>query len=551
MFSLQNMINKLKNITKNNYFYEKTILNYLLSFKPLFKLGVIYPIAKIRYNSPNIFVLLYRFFGRFGKYSAKQTLFVLYRYKYMLVAGHTLYKTYGDFMLTNYYREFCNRTNINRPLLLKGFYNLLFIDYVKAYGTNGKLSTSQWIKWYLKMLRFAVASFNLTLWLIAIDSRFISLGIKRSINRILRDFKNFKRYLILKHQCLSYGLSIIYIKHFRGIEDFLLKYHIISVNSKIIWIPDNSILYLALLKVYNAIRSVVLPVLVSLLMIFLLINFFKIEIYTNVGIWGVLGFFFLWLMSGFNFFVKRYKNGKFTGAIQRFWKRTNAYFWLVEGFLFTLFFYYYLNSSQEPLYMYDESNFNQTFLPNLTTFYFSIILLIFVIFYSYYLLLNISNFSFKQQLTHLLINSVLMIYIFLLESYQFYYLVNTFFEITWEYAEDIKTWVLETENPKIRVKTQYLMLALIAKYWHFVFIFFSWLFLLYKSYERRRVYYSLFGFVIQNCIILMLLNLLFCVQWLKWLIRRYYDVIYYWFFTDSNNWFLNDFTEAFVGLLGF
>jgi hypothetical protein len=295
----------------------------------------------------------------------------------------------------------------------------------------------------------------------------------------------------------------------------------------------------------------VLPVLVSLLMIFLLINFFKIEIYTNMGIWGVLGFFFLWLMSGFNFFVKRYKNGKFTGAIQRFWKRTNAYFWLVEGFLFTLFFYYYLNSSQEPLYMYDESNFNQTFLPNLTTFYFSIILLIFIIFYSYYLLLNISNFSFKQQLTHLLINSVLMIYIFLLESYQFYYLVNTFFEITWEYAEDIKTWVLETENPKIRVKTQYLMLALIAKYWHFIFIFFSWLFLLYKSYERRRVYYSLFGFVIQNCIILMLLNLLFCVQWLKWLIRRYYDVIYYWFFTDSNNWFLNDFTEAFLGLLSF
>lgn len=84
------------------------------------------------------------------------------------------------------------------------------------------------------MLRFAVASFNLTLWLIAIDSRFISLGVKRSINRILRDFKNFKRYLILKHQCLFYGLSIIYIKHFRGIEDFLLKYHIISVNSKII-----------------------------------------------------------------------------------------------------------------------------------------------------------------------------------------------------------------------------------------------------------------------------------------------------------------------------
>lgn len=550
MFSLQKMINKLKNITLNNYFYEKTIINYVLSFKPLFKLGFIYPVKKIKYNHFNIFVLLYRIFGSFGRYSVKETLFLLYRYKYNLVSGHKVYNTYGEFMITNYYREFYSNPKINKAELLRRFYDLMYKDYLKLYAENGKLSLFNSVKWYLIMSRFAFISFIMTIWVIIVDAGFISLSIKRIVKNLLTDIKNFKKYIILKRYCLENKTSIIYFKYFNGIEDFLLKYHIVSNNAKIIWIPDSSIFYLAVLKIYNTLRSVVLPIIVSVVMAFLLINFFKIEIYTNIGIWGVLGFFFLWLMSGFNFFVKRYKNGKFTGAIQRFWKRTNSYFWLVEGFLFTLFFYYYLNSSQEPLYMYDESNFNQTFLPNLTIFYFSIILLIVIIFYSYYLLLNISNFSFKQQLTHLLINSIFMIYIFLLESYQFYYLVNTFFEITWEYAEDIKTWVLETENPKIRVKTQYLMLALIAKYWHFIFIFFSWLFLLYKSYERKRVYYSLFGFVIQNCIILMLLNLLFCVQWLKWLIRRYYDVIYYWFFTDSNNWLLIDFTEALTGLVG-
>lgn len=551
MFSLQNVINKLKKITQQNNFYEKTILNYILSFKPLFSLGFLYQIRRIKYDHYNIFVLLFRFFGSQNRYYFKRIMFLLYRFKYKLVSGHLVYKSYSDFVMTNYYRDFCSKDNVNRVEFLKLFYNGLYNDYIKMYSKNGKLAIHYKILWYLTIAKFTFVSFNMTLLSILVDSKYISTSIKEGVNLFLTDIKNYKQYLIYKHRCLQLGISIYYIKHFSSIEDFLLKYYLVWERVRLVWVPDNSFLYISILKVYNLVRSIVLPLVVSLLMLFLLINFFKIEIYTNLGIWGVLGFFFLWLMSGFNFFVKRYKNGKFTGAIQRFWKRANSYFWLIEGFLFTLFFYYYLNSSQEPLYMYDESNFNQTFLPNLTVFYFSIILLLFIIFYSYYLLLNISNFSFKQQLTHLVINSVLMIYIFLLESYQFYYLINTFFEITWEYAEDIKTWVLETENPKIRVKTQYLMLALIAKYWHFVFIFFSWLFLLYKSYERRRIYYTLFGFVIQNCIILILLNLLFCVQWLKWLIRRYYDVIYYWFFTDSNNWFLNDFTDAFVGLLGF
>lgn len=551
MFSLHNIINKLKIFIAKNYFYEKDIIKYIFSFRPMFRLGVLHHLKRTFNDYPNIFLWIYEAFGELKAYYYRAALFALYRHHFLLLDGPKMYLTYGEYLIVNNFSDLTWRSDVNKELVLEKVYNNIYKNYVKKYGYNNKLSFFRKIYWYFKLIRVICSSLYRTYRSVVFRSNYPRIMLKYNLNILPRAFVQFIKFWIVWRHCIDEKIKLFYILHFRSFEDLILKYHFVSGDRSLVKIKNNSMLYLAALKLYNTIKTIILPLIVSLIMIFLLINFFKIEIYTNLGIWGVLGFFFLWLMSGFNFFVKRYKNGKFTGAVQRFWKRTNSYFWIVEGFLFMLFFYYYLNSSQEPLYMYDESNFNQTFLPNITVFYFSILLLLFIIFYSYYLLLNISNFSFKQQLTHLLINSVLMIYIFLLESYQFYYLINTFFEITWDYAENIKTWVLETENPKIRVKTQYLMLALIAKYWHFIFIFFSWLFLLYKSYEKKRIYYSLFGFVIQNCIILLLLNLLFCVQWLKWLIRRYYDVIYYWFFTDSNNWVLNDFTECFIGLLGF
>lgn len=36
--------------------------------------------------------------------------------------------------------------------------------------------------------------------------------------------------------------------------------------------------------------------------------------------------------------------------------------------------------------------------------------------------------------------------------------------------------------------------------------------------------------------LLLLLNSLFAANWLKWVIRRFYDISYYWFFADINNW---------------
>lgn len=301
--------------------------------------------------------------------------------------------------------------------------------------------------------------------------------------------------------------------------------------------------FVHLITFYTFIKNILLPLIVSLLLVFILISYFTIDTLTHEGVWIVVGFLFFWLMSGFNFFLKRYRFGKFTSAIQRFWKRTNSYFWLIEGFLFGLFFYYYLNSSQEPLYMYDESNLNQNHLSSLPVTYSSFILLIFMIFYSYYILINLNSFTFKQKLTHLTIVTFGLLFIFLMESYQFYYIITLFYENIWFFDAENAVWDLTFENPRIRVKQQYLILALIAKYWHFLFIFFSWLFLILKVYEQKKIYYPLFGLNLQNFIILFCLNILFSLNWLKWIIRRYYDVTYYWFFIDVNNHFLNTFNS--------
>ncbi len=312
------------------------------------------------------------------------------------------------------------------------------------------------------------------------------------------------------------------------------------------------ILFVYLSIFYNFVKKIIIALVIVIFLVLVLWDYYSDDLDTMVGIWLIVGFLAFWLFSGFNFFLKRYRFGKFTSAIQRFWKRTNSYFWLIEGFLFSLFFYYYLNSSQEPLYFYDESNLNQDQLLSLLTSYYSSFLLIFIIFYSFYVLLNLVNFTFKQSMVHLTIISILFIYVFLLECYQFYYVITMFYENVFVFQGTLNSWLLDIDSPRMRTKLQYLVLGAVAKYWHFLFIFFFWLFTIYKFYEKKRVSYVLLGAAIQNFLILVGLNLLFSVYWIKWIFRRFYDIIYYWFFTDTNNsTVINFFTELYLFVLNF
>jgi hypothetical protein len=304
---------------------------------------------------------------------------------------------------------------------------------------------------------------------------------------------------------------------------------------------------------YNFFKTTLLSLLLAFLYFFYTIFFFKIQFLKQLSVWFVIGMLYFWLMSGFNFFLKRYQFGKFTSQIQRFWKRTNMCFWLIEGFLILLFFYYFLNSSQEPMYMYDYSSLNQEYLLSLHSISLNIILLSLVIYFMYFTMLRINLNNWFQLNFYLIIISVFIFFSFFLETYQFYYVISTFNERLWVFNEDENLWSLDIENPILRVKQDYLLVCLIAKYWHFLFIFLSWVFFLIKSFEKKKVTIVLFGVNVQNMIILYALNFACYLQWFKWVYRRFFDLPYTWFMTNiDSKFFVKFFSEAkliFISLL--
>lgn len=297
----------------------------------------------------------------------------------------------------------------------------------------------------------------------------------------------------------------------------------------------NELVTMSFLVVYNFFKTTLVAVLAMLVYFLYTIFFFKIQFLKQLSVWFVIGMLYFWLMSGFNFFLKRYQYGKFTSQIQRFWKRTNTYFWLIEGFLILLFFYYYLNSSQEPLYMHDYSALNQEFLVSLHVIGVNIILLSVVIYLMYFVMLRLNSNSWTQVNLYLIIISTFIFFSFFIETYQFYYLISTFNERLWVFNEEENMWGVDVDNPILRTKHQYLFVCLIAKYWHFLFIFLSWVFFLMKSFERRKVTYVLFGANLQNMVLLYVLNFACYLQWFKWIYRRFFDLPYTWFFTSIDN----------------
>lgn len=298
-----------------------------------------------------------------------------------------------------------------------------------------------------------------------------------------------------------------------------------------------------LIILYNFFKSSIIAISLCTLYFIYTVFFFKIQFLKQISVWFVVGMLFFWLISGFNFFLKRYQFGKFTSQIQRFWKRTNTYFWLIEGFLLLLFFYYFLNSSQEPLYMYDYSSLNQEYLISLYTAFVNIVILSLVIYFLYFIMLRLNSNSWEQLNLYLLIASSFIFFSFFIETYQFYYVISIFNEKLWFFNEDDNLWSIDQENPILRTKTQYFLVCLIAKYWHFLFIFLSWVFFLMKSFEKKKVTIVFFGANMQNIIILYFLNLACYAQWFKWVYRRFFDLPYTWFFISIDNKFFYKFIQ--------
>jgi len=346
------------------------------------------------------------------------------------------------------------------------------------------------------------------------------IDFQKKINNYLSTLfiSNHSSFFDNHYSILSKGLKLLKISVKKLI--FTKQHNLKSLYSSI---STYSLLFL------NISKWILIPSVISGLYFYSSLFFIQIDFTKQIAVWFVIMIIFYILMSTFNNFLNKYKYGKFTSAIQRFWKRTGMTFWLIEGFLFLLFFYYFLNSSQEPLYMYDYSSLNQELLIQLKTSYKSLILLSLAIYFSYILMLNNNYLTYYQNIILLSLISLIIIYNLYIESYQFVYVLTYYTDKNWNFDSSNQLWILESEQNNIRVKQQYFILCLIAKYWHFIFIFISWLFFLIKCFEVNKINYVLLGYNIQNLLILYILNLFCLVQWIKWLTKKFIELTYYWF----------------------
>jgi len=400
--------------------------------------------------------------------------------------------------ILNYFYPKTSFTYINISYF-KIYEQFIFLYFTKSLFENLNLKPTSFFK-------CSYAYFIYLFFYFSEDNFFIP----NDLNNIL--FKNIKNFFL-------FDLRPLFIKYktlFILIKNFIYKYSfLILFNLKWLWLS-------ALLTIFY---------------FFFSLFYIQIDLTKQIVVWYVLLILYYLLLSGFNSFLIKYKYGKFTSAIQRFWKRTGMIFWLIEGFLFSLFFYYFLNSSQEPLYMFDYANLNQEFLIQLKISYKNLVLLNIAIWLSFFLLLSINYYIYFQNLLILIIIFLIIVYMLYIESYQFVYIISTFVDKEWIFDEIQNLWVLEIEQNNLRVKQQYFVLCLIAKYWHFIFIFISWSFFLVKSLEVKNISITILGFNTQNLIILSVLNLLCLVQWIKIFFKKFLEITYSWFFIEYDEKF--------------
>jgi len=152
-----------------------------------------------------------------------------------------------------------------------------------------------------------------------------------------------------------------------------------------------------------------------------------------------------------------------------------------------------------------------------------------------YFLLTIcqnSNDSFLF-LVYLLI-SILIAYMMWLEFYQFYIFLQYVGSFSWLFSVDSAEFSLESELKRSRISNNFFLICAIAKFWHFIFIVFCWFFYVTRYLESGSSRIPLISTSIQNFLILYILNLISIYPYMKYLMRKYMNESYTWFFTEFN-----------------
>ena len=269
--------------------------------------------------------------------------------------------------------------------------------------------------------------------------------------------------------------------------------------------------------------------------------------------WVLIIMFLYWLLSGFVFFIKKYQHSKFTSVIQRFWKRSYLIFWSIESGTFLVFFYLTLNAPEEPVYMYDQIKLFKSHLFSWRLFLLKLVPVITLIILSYYLLLSLKWSTFSKQSLWIVVLTLLLIYVFWLEFYQFFHIINYYGNLVWDFDSESFLWNLEPEFKRTRIANNLVTICLLAKFWHLVFIFVFWIFFILRVAEIGRIRYPLMAANAQNFVILYILSWLYMYPWLKFLVRRHMETQYYWYFYNARRLgmrvFINDLKLFFISLL--
>lgn len=284
--------------------------------------------------------------------------------------------------------------------------------------------------------------------------------------------------------------------------------------------------FLGLKSIWYHLRFWIIPLTLSLIVFFNFMYVKALPFNKIIFLWTAVFMIFYWLVSGFVFFVKKYQYGKYTSAIQRFWKRSYILFWLLETCLLLVFVYLTFTASQESFYMFDQIQVYKTHLFSWRLFLLKNIPVLVLITLTYFLLLTVKWNTFSKNSIWLLVITFLLTYVIWIEFYQFYHVVNFYGNLNWIYDFDDKVWNLELEARRTRIVNNYVMLLLILRFWHLIFVYIFWLFFVLRGCEIKRLRYPLLAANFQNLIILYIMNWITMYPWFKVTFRKYLNQPY-------------------------
>ena len=313
------------------------------------------------------------------------------------------------------------------------------------------------------------------------------------------------------------------------------------------------VIYRGLISIWKLFSTVILC---ALFLIIFLISFlfFKSIIISQICFLVICLFYFVYLLiSGFVYFVKKNKFGKYTSVIQRFWRRSFIVFWLIEMSLFLVFLYLILNASSESINTLDNMQIYKLHLFSWRFFLVKNFFLSLIILFTIILLNCIKTMYYNKVLKILLTISLLIFYLCWVEFYQFYHTLCYYANYIWFYDNEERIWSICLDIKQTRTFNSYYNLCIILKFWHLAFIAFFWFFFLMRSFEDNRIRYPLLSANCQNFLILYVMSWLCMIFWVKYVIKNFMEGSYSWFFINMSKetvkFFLADFFLIFKNII--